>query len=119
MKKIITSFAIMALLIGACSINVNAQDVRKPQTQEINKANWESVLKEFEQTVDQCVTLYKAMLKNTNSEKTSSSQFSECLKKAEGLATKLEKAKTQNLLSRSQVDRYNKASAKLSQVNIK
>jgi hypothetical protein len=74
MKKFFT-FAIMALLIGGFAFNTSAQD-KKPvktskksvkqevkQTQqnkkEVKGEDWNKVLKEYEQAVDNCVTIFQ------------------------------------------------------------
>jgi len=124
MKKILT-FAVMALLIGGFAFNANAQKNTKKTSRttspksEVVKAvkgnDCEKELKNFEQAVDKCVTLYENM-KNAEKEngKISPKNFDESLAKAEELKLKLETKKDQ--LSRSQVDRYNKACEKLQTV---
>ena len=125
MKKILT-FAITALLMGGFAFNANAQDrTAKPAEKKatIEKkavkpaTDMEKTLKNFEQAVDKCVSLHKSMQNKGDNAKNSTKEFDAALSKAENLKSTIEKAKDQ--LSRSQVDRFQKAVAKLSQVYIK
>ena len=124
MKKIMT-LAIIAFLMGGFCFNANAQD-RKAQntvkkeastTKKAQKTDMEKTLKDFEQAVDKCVSLHKAMQNVDNTAKNSTKEFDTALAKAEKLKATLEKAKDQ--LTRSQTDRFQKAVTKLSQVYIK
>lgn len=125
MKKILT-FAIMALLMGGFAFNANAQDrTAKPQKKAVieKKADkpattdMEKTLKQFEQAVDKCVSLHKALQNQGDNAKNATKEFNAALAKAETLKSNIEKAK--DGMSRSQVDRFQKAVAKLSQVYIK
>ena len=132
MKKFFT-FAIMALLIGGFAFNTSAQD-KKPvktskksvkqevkQTQqnkkEVKGEDWNKVLKEYEQAVDNCVTIFQKMQKSGTTGKDVSKEFNTALTKAENLKKKIEGAKAS--LDRTQVDRFNKANQKLQQVYAK
>lgn len=124
MKKILT-FAIMALLMGGFAFNANAQDrTAKPAEKKaavakkgIKATDMEKSLKQFEEAVDKCVSLHKALKNQGDNAKNGTKEFDTALAKAETLKGNIEKAKDQ--LSRSQVDRFQKAVAKLSQVYIK
>ena len=134
MKKFFT-FAIMALLIGGFAFNTSAQDKKTSnpvktskktvkqevqQTQQTKKAkgeDWDKVLKEYEQAVDNCVNLFQKMQKSGVSGKDNSKEFNTALTKAENLKKKIDGAKKE--LSRTQVDRFNKANQKLQQVYAK
>ena len=135
MKKFFT-FAIMALLIGGFAFNASAQDKKASnsiktskktvkqevqQTQQPKKEakgeDWNKVLKEYEQAVDNCVKIYQKMQKSGVSGKDVSKEFNAALTKAENLKKKIEGAKAS--LDRTQVDRFNKANQKLQQVYAK
>jgi len=135
MKKILT-FAIMALLFGGLAFNANAQN-KKPikakksaQTTQVAKGakgdaktnerkakakpvDYDKLIKDYEQAVDKCVSLYNALQIAENG-KQAAKDFEQSLSKAENLKGQLEQAKDQ--LNRTQVDRYNKANQKLLQV---
>ena len=123
MKKIMT-LAIVAFLLGGFCFNANAQE-RKAQTPAKKEASAkkavstkegsDKLVKEYEVAVDQCVSCYQAMQKGDKTSKTGN--FTKLLAKAEDLKGKLEKTKDQ--LNRSQLDRYNKATQKLSVVYTK
>lgn len=114
------TFALMALLLGGLTISANAQVKSAKKAAEKKEAakkvttteNWETVLKDFEAAVDETVNAFDVMQKS--GDKKDSAAFNKFLKKAEGLQTKLEKAK--NELSKSQGSRFNKAKEKLSKV---
>lgn len=130
MKKFFT-FAIMALLIGGFAFNADAQKPVKTskktvkqevkQTQqnkkEVKGEDWNKVLKEYEQAVDNCVTIFQKMQKSGTNGKDVSKEFNTALTKAENLKKKIEGAKTS--LDRTQMDRFNKANQKLQQVYAK
>ena len=130
MKKILT-FAILALLLGGLTVNANAQKRTKSNAKETaavakkagKEVDWEKTLKEYEAAVDQCVSVYKKVqkaqkeIKNENGYKDLVKQFNDSLAKAEGLKAQLEKVRSE--LTRSQVNRFNKANKKLAKVYIK
>lgn len=126
MKRFLT-LAIVALLLGGFAFNANAQERKaKPANNKekvvkkevkVKGENLEQTLKDFETTVDKCVSYYQNMIKNTGSNKDVTKQFNEALAKAEKMKTQLDKAKGE--LTRSQVNRFNKATRKLSQVYVK
>jgi type III secretory pathway component EscV len=129
MKKILT-FAILALLLGGLTVNANAQKRTKSNAKETavakkvgKEVDWEKTLKEYEGAVDQCVSIYKKMqkaqkeVKDENGYKNLVKQFNDSLAKAEGLKAQLEKVRSE--LTRSQVNRFNKANKKLAKVYIK
>ena len=115
----------MALLMGGFAFNANAQDrTAKPAEKKaavakkgIKATDMEKSLKQFEEAVDKCVSLHKALKNQGDNAKNGTKEFDTALAKAETLKGNIEKAKDQ--LSRSQVDRFQKAVAKLSQVYIK
>ena len=119
----------MALLLGGFAFNANAQGTKevkkgesKAKTTTMDKKiakseNMDKTIKDFEETVDKCVTLYQAINNPTKGAKNSTKAFDNALAKAEKLQAKLEKAKDQ--LNRGQVDRFQKAADKLKQVYIK
>ena len=125
----------MALLIGGFAFNAGAQEKttknsiktsQKSVKQEVKQTkqtkkdvkgeDWNKTLKEYEIAVDNCVSVYKKLQKDSGN-KTLGNEFTQALKKAENLKSKLEKAKNQ--LDRTQVDRLNKANQKLQQVYAK
>lgn len=121
MKKILT-FAVMAFLLGAFTVNVNAQDkTSKPKNQaktEVQQTeDWNKVISEFESAVDKCVTAYQKMQKSGGKDASAVKEFNSTLDRVEKIKTKIEKAKNQ--LDRTQVNRYNKACQKLAQVYAK
>lgn len=121
MKKILT-LAIMAILLGGFAFNANAQkkttkpDEKKSTTTVVKKDTQgetnEKLLKDYESAVEQCLTMYNNS-KNGNV-KVDPKAFDKSLSTAENLKAQLEKV--QKELSRKQVDRFNKATKKLSQV---
>lgn len=136
MKKILT-FAIVALLMGGFAINADAQNrksakqtkkeavstKKKVATVETTEAGTtknvvnnkcETLVKDFEQAVDQCVAAYKAKEKSQGAKETN---FDKLLAKAEDLKAKIEKSKED--LNKDQADRFAKATAKLMQVYTK
>ena len=123
MKKIMT-LAIVAFLLGGFCFNANAQErkAQNPVKKEASakkavttKEGSDKLVKEYEVAVEQCVNCYKEMQKGTNTSKTGN--FSKLLAKAEDLKAKLEKTKDQ--LDRTQLDRFNQATKKLSVVYTK
>ena len=125
-------FAFMALFLGF-AFNVKAQDARTATAPERaddvratpatdnrtpvgrddarTNVDWDKTIKDYEQAVEQCVTLFKTMQSN---EKADRKAFDESLKKAEELKAKIENAKSQ--LNRTQVKRFENANKKLEQV---
>lgn len=125
MKKVLT-FAIMALLLGGFAFNANAQErstkaasEKKATKTEVTKSktDMEKTVKDFEQAVDKCVSLYKAIKGQDTKAKSSTKDFDNALAKAEKLKSTIEKSKDQ--LNRSQAERFQKAVDKLKQVYIK
>jgi len=116
------TFAIMVLLLGF-AFNANAQGIKtassskttdmKKTGKDVKAEDWDKVLKEYEQAVDQCVRLYKS-LQNAEPGSNYDKEFDKSLTKAESLRTKIEKSKDK--LNRSQVNRFNQANKKLLQV---
>lgn len=109
----------MAILIGGFAFNASAQDKKTPaqEKKDVKTENWDKVLKDYEQAVDKCVTIFQKMQKNDGTGKDLSKEFNTTLAKANNLKTKLENARDQ--LDRTQVDRLNKANQKLQQVHLK
>lgn len=114
MKRIVT-LAMMFLLFGAFSFNANAQDKKNVEVEKKTE-DWNVVIKNYEQAVDQCVTLYKAM-KNAKDDKAALAEFNTSLTNVETIGAKIEKSLAQ--ISRTLVARYNKAKQKLSIVYTK
>ena len=114
MKRIVT-LAMMVLLFGAFSFNATAQEKK---TVEVEKKveDWSKVINEYEQAVDQCVTLYKT-IQSGKEDKATLAEFNTCLTNVETIGSKIEKSLAQ--ISRSLVARYNKAKQKLSIVYTK
>lgn len=122
MKKILT-FVIMAFLMGGFVLSANAQNtlnfknkskkavVKNPQ---VTGEDWNKVLTDYENAVENCLNVYNAMQNKDNSIKANSDEFERYLNQAETLKNKLEKAKAS--LNRTQVNRFNKATQKLSKV---
>ena len=132
MKKTLI-FAMLALLLGSFSLKANAQNDTykkienavggtsfKANAQErtttnvvnVQKTDYNHLIKEYEEAVDECVSLYNELRTVDNGKK--AKEFEPSLTKAENLKSQLEKAKPQ--LNRTQVDRFNKANQKLLQV---
>lgn len=113
-------FALVALFIGGFTSNANAQFLKKSskdgkaKVEVVKKENWNNVIKEYELAVEKAVKLYKAMNDKAATPKVDPKEFDVSFNKAMNLKTKIEKAKDQ--LNRTQVRRYNKASAKLNQI---
>ena len=124
MKKILT-FAMMAFLLGGFAFNANAQvRTTKPADKKAvksevtkNKTDMDKTIKDFEQAVDKCVSLYKGLKNNDAKAKNNTKEFDTALAKAEQLKTNIEKSKDQ--LNKSQSERFQKAVDKLKQVYIK
>ena len=86
---------------------------QKPgKVEELNKT-----LTEYEQAVDNCVSIYQMMKDNTQKGKDYTKEFDSSLAKAEKLKAQLEKLRLK--MNRTQVDRLNKANEKLSKIMIK
>lgn len=120
MKKILT-LAIMAILLGGFAFNANAQEPLKGKSQTKKtvvktdvKGTLDKTLKDYEQAVEKCLTLYYAKEKGDKNDKTSLQEFQTSLTKAETLKKTLENSKKD--MDRTQVDRFNKASQKLLKV---
>ena len=134
MKKMIT-FALMALLIGGFAYNANAQVATTNQQKKAEKSEVKSEepqvtnqkpgkveelnksLTEYEQAVDNCVSIYQMMRDNNKKDKDYTKEFDSSLAKAEKLKAQLEKYRLK--MDRTQVDRLNKANEKLSKIMIK
>lgn len=134
MKKLMT-FAFMALLIGGFAYNANAQVATTTQQKKVEKSEVKSeepqvsnqkpgkveelnkTLTEYEQAVDNCVSIYQMMKDNTQKGKDYTKEFDSSLAKAEKLKAQLEKYRLK--MDRTQVDRLNKANEKLSKIMIK
>ena len=134
MKKMIT-FALMALLIGGFAYNANAQVATTNQQKKVEKREVKSEepqvsnqkadngeelnksLTEYEQAVDNCVSIYQMMRDNNKKDKDYTKEFDSSLAKAEKLKGQLEKYRLK--MDRTQVDRLNKANEKLSKIMIK
>ncbi len=125
MKKFFT-LAMMALLLGGFAINANAQESLKYKSnkktnqttvvvsKDIQGENIEKQLKDYEQAVEQCLTLYNSMQKGDKTAKSNSKEFQTLLTKAENLKKNLENSRKD--MTRSQVNRFNNASKKLLKV---
>lgn len=141
MKKILT-LAIVALLMGGFALNADAQNRKaaKPvkkeavstkkkvatvettnaaqskatQTQKVASDENEKLIKTYEQAVDKCLEVYKAIQKGENAKNTN---FDKLLANAEELKAKIEKSK--DSLTEKQADRFKKANSKLMQVYTK
>lgn len=87
------------------------------QAQRVNTVDWNKTISEFEEAVEKCVSLYQKMQKGGSNNDAVDKEYKNTLTTAENLKAKIEKGKTE--LNRTQVDRYNKANAKLSQVYAK
>lgn len=129
------TFAFMALLIGGFAYNANAQvattnqqkkaeksEVKSEEPQVSNqKANkveeLDKSLTEYEQAVDNCVSIYQMMQNNNQKDKDYTKEFDSSLAKAEKLKGQLEKLRLK--MNRTQVNRLNKANEKLSKIMIK
>lgn len=85
--------------------------------QRVNTVDWNKTISEFEEAVEKCVSLYQKMQKGGSNNDAVDKEYKNTLTTAENLKAKIEKGKTE--LNRTQVDRYNKANAKLSQVYAK
>lgn len=119
MKKILT-LAIVAFLMGGFAFNASAQTkpAKAQEKKEVKQQeDWTKVIKEFESQVDQCVTVFQKLKKAGGKDEGLTKEFNAALAKAEKTKNKIEKAKKD--LNRTQVDRYNKACNKLSQVYAK
>ena len=123
MKKILT-LAIMAILLGGFAFNANAQErTTKPNEKKTTTTvkkdtkgdTTEKLLKEYENAVEQCVTLYNQMKKQDA--KVDKKTFDKALSTAESLKARIDQ--NQKDLSRKQMERFNKATKKLSQVYAK
>lgn len=123
MKKFLT-LAIMAILLGGFAFNANAQErTTKPNEKKTTTTvkkdtkgdTTEKLLKEYENAVEQCVTLYNQMKKQDT--KVDQKTFDKALSTAESLKARIDK--NQKDLSRKQMERFNKATQKLSQVYAK
>lgn len=114
----------MALFLGGFAFNANAQiSVKKSNSKsktvvakdlQVTEENWEKVLSDYEQAVEKCLTVYNAMQKKDGPVRYNPKDFNRYLNNAESLRSKLDKARAS--LNRTQVDRLNKASKKLSQL---
>lgn len=125
----------MALLIGGFAYNANAQVATSTQPKKVEKSEVKSeepqvtnqkpgkveelnkTLTEYEQAVDNCVSIYQMMKDNTQKGKDYTKEFDSSLAKAEKLKALLEKYRLK--MDRTQVDRLNKANEKLSKIMIK
>ena len=117
MKKILT-FVIMALLLGGFTFNAVGQEKKARKSYNLSpQTKSESLLKEYEQTVDRCVSLFADLQKSDKTAKDSSKEFDQALTKAEDLKAQIEKIKSS--MSRSQIYRFTTANEKLSKVYIK
>ena len=124
MKKIMT-LAIITFLLGGFCFNANAQDRKNqaPAKKEATTAKKavktnegsDKLIKEYEVAVDQCVECYKAKQQEIQTSK--AGNFDKLLAKAEDLKGKIEK--TKDSLSKEQIERFNKATKKLSVVYTK
>lgn len=124
MKKIMT-LAIITFLLGGFCFNANAQDRKNqaPAKKEVSSAKKaiktnegsDKLIKEYEVAVDQCIECYKANQKGDQKGKVGN--FDKLLAKAEDLKGKIEK--TKDSLSKDQIERFNKATKKLSVVYTK
>ena len=124
MKKFLL-FAIMALLIGGFTSNVNAQnkdpkanneavskkDAAKDVTA-VTKTDINSMIKEFELVVTKTVKMFKAQ--SDKNSKVDTKDFDKCLSKALDYKAKL--GKVQKEMNRTQKRRYDKACAELNQI---
>ena len=124
MKKFLL-FAIMALLIGGFTSNVNAQnkdpkanneavskkDAAKDVTA-VTKTDINSMIKEFELVVTKTVKMFKAQ--SDKNSKVDTKDFDKCLSKALDYKAKL--SKVQKEMNRTQKRRYDKACAELNQI---
>ena len=114
-----TTFAILAFLMGAFSFNANAKgasdDRNIPQT--VVKEDWNKVIDNYVGSVNDCLKLYNQLQSNRKDEKTLRAQFEETLSTVETLGTKIEKNKDQ--LNRTQLHKYNEAKSKLSVIYTK
>ena len=124
MKKFLL-FAIMALLIGGFTSNVNAQnkdpkanneavskkDAAKDVTA-VTKTDINSMIKEFELVVTKTVKMFKAQ--SDKNSKVETKDFDKCLSKALDYKAKL--GKVQKEMNRTQKRRYDKACAELNQI---
>ena len=139
MKKILT-FAFTALLLGGFVLNVDAQtpvrgkskgksakvtlnknkastNISAPGLQGISKAstnNPDQMIKNYEDAVERCLVIFDAIQNKTESVKANPKEFNNALKEAETLRDNIDKMKAD--LNRSQTDRFNKATKKLSKV---
>ena len=126
MKKFLL-FVLMAAIIGGFTSNANAQIVKKSHKDAKSsvvhqkkgdtdkKENWNNVIKRYDLTVEKCLKMYKLL--EAKDTKVNASDFEKCLKKATELKTKIEKGKDE--LNRSQINRFNKITAKLNQIYTK
>ena len=124
MKKIMT-LAIITFLLGGFCFNANAQE-RKDQTSVKKEASTakkavktnegcDKLVKDYEVAVDQCVECYQA--KQNGKQTSKVGNFDKLLATAENYKAKVEKVK--DSLTKTQLERYNKATKKLSVVYTK
>ena len=110
MKQFILSGAVFALLCYGVSTNVNATPLMTcPTVMAAASTDWNKLLDEYEQYVDQYIKTYK---KAMNGDMTAMVEYAKLLKKAQNLSDKIEKAKGE--ISDSQLQRYIKIAKKLS-----
>lgn len=119
------TLAIITFLLGGFCFNANAQE-RKDQASVKKEASTakkapktnegsDKLIKEYEVAVDQCVECYQAKQKGDQANKVGN--FEKLLSTAENLKGRVEKVK--DSLTKAQLERYNKATKKLSVVYTK
>ena len=106
MKKIMT-FALVALILGAFSVNAKADEPKKAP-------NWNKEVTSYEKAVKDCVAIFKSMKNDGKDAPEVVAKFNASLKEAESIGLTLEKNRDQ--LSRSLIRRYETAKQTLSVV---
>ena len=93
---------------------INKNTTSGKDTNTVINTDWGKKIAEYEEAVDKCVSLFQKMQKGGSNNDAVDKEYKTTLTSAETLRNEIGKAKNQ--LDRTQVDRYNKATNKLSQV---
>ena len=116
MKKLIMSFAIVALLMGGFAINANAQNndkvVKKAQTEKPKapKDDPAKLIKDYETNVNGYIKAYEEFVKGDKTAKNKHDTYLNYMKKAQELEKRIEGMKDQ--LSKDQLNTFVKLKEK-------
>ena len=109
MKKTIITAAVIAFLIGGFCNTVSAMETKTSARMEIVAGDdWDKVLNEYENYVDQYIKTYKKAMKGDMS---ALSEYVKLAEKAQELSEKIDKAKGE--MTDAQMKRYLKITKKM------